>query len=735
MKEIDLRQVLSDTKFFEGYSRFNNETKRYETWEEATTRVMQMHKEFYKDKLSPQLNDLLNEAEEAYKNRLVLGSQRALQFGGEQLLRKHMRLYNCTSTYVDRVQFFGELFWILLCGSGAGFSVQKHHVSKLPMIRPRTKQPKTFIIDDSIEGWAKSVDVLLSSFFIGGGVHPEYEGRRVYFDYSKIRPRGAHISGGFKAPGPEPLQKAISLIEKILIDRAEDGILRPIDAYDISMHIANAVLSGGVRRSATICLFSLDDEDMLKAKIGNWFAENPQRARSNNSVVLKRDEISQERFLEIMKYVKEFGEPGFVFTESYEHTFNPCLEIGMLPKTADGKSGWQGCNLTEINGSKIKTAEDFMKAAKAAAILGTLQAGYTDFEFLGTESKEIFEREALLGCSITGWMNSPKILFDEGLIKQATKIIKDTNKEVAKLIGIRQAARTTCVKPSGNASVLLGTASGIHPEHSKKYIRNIQINKDQEIGNIIKKFNPYMVEESVWSATKSDYVISFPIIPPKESIVKNGLSAVAFLEKVKHVQQTWVEYGTNLDVCVDKTLRHNVSNTVVVKENEWEEVAHYIYDNRKFYCGVSLISDTGDKDYYQAPNTSVLDPKELVTKYGEASFFASGLIVDAVKSGFPNLWEAIRISTYNGDDSSQEMKDNREDWIRRFKKFGKNYFEDDLIKTGYCLKDVYLLHRWSKIQLNYQPMDLENLLIQMKEIDIDTMGAQACSGPLGCEIL
>lgn len=734
IKDRDTRTLLSDTKFFEGYSRYSEENQRFETWSEAVGRVMNMHRKFFTDKISksPELSEYIDEVEKAYGERRILGAQRSLQFGGEQLLRHHMRMYNCVSGHLDRPAFFGDYFYVLLCGSGAGFSVQKHHIEKLPMIRPRTKQPKTHTIEDSIEGWATALNVLLSSYFIGGGTHPEYEGRRVFFEFHKIRKKDAFISGGFKAPGPEPLKKALAHVEELLTSIAEDGIIQPIHAYDICMFTADAVISGGVRRAATICLFSKDDQEMLRAKTGNWMAENPQRARSNNSVVFLRNDVELNEFKEIMEHVKEFGEPGFVFVSSLEHCFNPCVEIGMLPVTKDGKSGLQGCNLVEMNGSKCTTDNDFFDMCRVASILATMQAAYTDFKFVGPETKEIFEREALLGVSLTGWMNNPDILFDIEVLKNGANIVKETNRKIAKLLGINPAARTTCVKPAGNASVLLGTASGIHPEHSKRYIRNIQINKSQEVSDIIRKHNPYMVEESVWSSSKSDNIISFPVIPPKGSIYKDTLNGIEFLEKVKLVQNSWVETGTDESLCVDKTVRHNVSNTVTVRADEWDTVTKYLFDNREYFTGVSLIGESGDKDYFQAPNIEVLSPREMVRKYGEAALFASGLIVDA-NSGFKNLWEATYIAQQDTDDSSQELKDIRADWIRRFIKFADNFFEGDLKRTGYCLKDVYILYKWMKIQINFKDVNMEEHLKLAKMIDIDTMGAQSCfSG--ACEV-
>lgn len=731
-KDMDARSVMSSAKFYESYSRWDDNLERYESWDESVTRVMDMHRDFYKDKMTPELSLLIDEAESSYKLKYALGAQRALQFGGEQLLKHQMRMYNCTSTYADRAAYFQELFYILLCGAGAGFSVQNHHVAKIPDIAERKKQAKGWQVEDSIEGWADSLGVLMSSYFVGGGTRPEFEGRKVYFDISGVRPQGAMISGGFKAPGPEPLRKALDKIEHLIQSLVLKGVTRlsPINVYDISMHAADAVLAGGVRRSATICLFSKDDEEMLTAKTGNWFVDNPQRGRSNNSAVIVRSEITKSEFSNAMKSIKEFGEPGFYFVDNTEHTTNPCVEIGMYPQI-DGESGWQGCNLTEINGGKCTTKEEFFKACRAGAIMGTLQAGYTDFKYLSETSQRIFEREALLGVSVTGWMNNPDVLFDVDIQKTGAEIVKTVNKEVAELIGINQAARTTCVKPSGNASVLLETASGIHAEHSPKYIRHVQMNKDAEVAQLIAKTNPYMIEESVWSTSRTDYCIGFPVISPEGSLYKEDLFGTALLKKVQMVQQNWVEAGTNEHLCADPTVRHNVSNTVTVPEHMWGEVEDYLFENKDYFAGVSFLSGMGDKDFHQAPMTEVLDEDEIVAKYGRGALFAAGLIVDTRK-GFDNLWEATSVAQmpveYQG-----EISDLRAEWIRRFKKFADNYFMKDTKMAEYCLKDVFLCHKWTKIQQNMNHVDFTYQLTTKKFTDIDTMGSAACVGG-ACEI-
>jgi len=326
--EQNTKDMMAQSKFYMGYSRWVEEDKRYESWVESVQRVMNMHREKYKDKMTPALAAAIDYAEEAYKEKLVLGAQRALQFGGEQLFKHNARMYNCSVSHCDRPAFFQEAMYLLLCGCGVGFSVQKHHVNKIPSIQKRSeKRVKVFTVPDTIEGWADAYGVLISSYLTEGATFPEYQGVQVHFDYSLIRPKGAMISGGFKAPGPDGLRESLVKCEKLLQDlvvNSKVAVKIPtIVAYDFVMHMSDAVLSGGVRRSATICLFDKDDQDMLKAKTGNWFAKNPQRGRSNNSVMLIRDELTRDEWRDIMKSVKDFGEPGFIFTDNKEFCYNP----------------------------------------------------------------------------------------------------------------------------------------------------------------------------------------------------------------------------------------------------------------------------------------------------------------------------------------------------------------------------------------------------------------------------
>jgi hypothetical protein len=756
-KEISASKLMADAKFYGDYSRYNEATGTYETWDEAVERVMNMHKEKYVNVLTPELYGIMMDIEKAYKSKLMLGAQRALQFGGAQLMRKNAKIYNCVSSYADRPAFFGEYMWLLLCGAGAGFSVQRHHIAKLPSLQQRNKSVKKFVVPDSIEGWAQAFDVLFSSFFVGGGKHPEYERHPVWFDLSQIRPKGALISGGFKAPGPEPLQKALTQVElllskAVLVDSrsATKGTtiqLRPIEAYDACMYMADAVISGGVRRSATICLFSKDDEEMIKAKTGSWFEDNPQRGRSNNSVMLLRDEVTFEEFQTIMKSVEDSGEPGFIFTDSLEFTFNPCVEIGKLPVTEDGRSGWQGCNLTEINGGQCDNVETFYHACYVASALGTLQAGYTNFEFLGPESKEIFEREALIGVSITGWMNNPHVLFNEEVLRKGAQIVKQTNKEVAAMIGINQAARTTCAKPSGNASVLLETFSGIHGGHAPHTLRHVQMNNEMEILKAFKEHFPEMVEPSVWSTGGTDSVIAFPLVYKEGSMYRSDLMGVKMLEYVKLAQQVWVEEGTNVELCRHPKLRHNISNTISV--DNWEEVTKYLYDNRQWFCGVSLMAASGDKAFPQAPFTEVLTAEEIVAKYGAPAVFASGLVTRALDA-YGDLWKAVSTAQGYGEDLSLPTHENaaKRDWVRQFLKFAANHFPKeplrvspdvtvpmgDADKAGDLLKDVYNLHKWEKIVRGLKDdVDIRDYIGAKQFVDVGTLTAAACSGGV-CEI-
>jgi ribonucleoside-triphosphate reductase (thioredoxin) len=732
------KTMMSDSKFYMGYSRWDDQLNRYENWNESVARVMNMHRQKYAEVMTPELAQLIDFAEQAYCEKLVLGSQRALQFGGSQIFKHEARLYNCSFSYTDRARFFQEAMYLLLCGCGVGFSVQKHHIAKLSQIKaPNKHSAQVFEVEDSIEGWSDAFGVLLASYFVDGGTFPEFAGKNVYFDFTKIRPKGSYISGGFKAPGPDGLARSLDKCRQLLNSivaqaNGETVALRPIHAYDFVMHMADAVLSGGIRRAATICIFSKDDEEMLAAKTGNWRTVNPQRGRSNNSALIVRDELTREEWVKIFGSVKQFGEPGFIFAEDTEMGFNPCVEIGLRAYTEDGRSGFHFCNLTETNGGACYDRETFLRACRAAAILGSLQAGYTNFTYLDPASKEITDREALLGCSVTGWMSNPDTLFNEDNMRDGAHLIREVNQRMAELLGTRPAARCTTVKPSGNASVLLGCASGIHGEHSKRYLRNVQMNKQDAVTELLMTTNPKMCEDSVWSPNKTDVVVSFPLVTNPGSIFKSDLYGVKLLEKIKLCQSVWIEEGTNVDLCVDPRLRHNVSNTVSV--DDWDAVEEYIFQNRKYYAGISLLSTYGDRDYPQAPFTEVFTSEELVEMYGVAAMFASGLIVDGMHAFNDNLWNACDTAMGHGEELTEESKDlTKRDWVRRFGKFAQNYFAGDQTKASYCLKDVYNLHKWEGIERSLKFVDFSMDLNQQKYTEVDTMAAAGCAGG-ACEI-
>ena len=1082
-------QELQNYTFVSKYARWLEDKQRRETWKEAVDRVRNMMHTKY-DEFG--IKDEIDWAYDIMHKKKVLGSQRALQFGGEPILKRHAKIYNCTSSYCDRLRFFQECFWLLLCGSGTGFSVQKHHVAKLPTLEhnPPEGQGTKYVIDDRIEGWADALGVLLSSYFSKPVEEfKQYKNCHILFDYSNIRPKGSSLASGVgKAPGYEPLANGLEKIRALLDRCIANGQkrLRPIDAYDIVMHSSDAVLSGGVRRSASLALFSPDDEEMAKAKTGNWFIDNPQRARSNNSALLLKNETTFEEFDTLMQSVKEFGEPGFIWSESTEMIFNPCVvadstvvtdhgikmvsdlinkgfnaivdgvsypshkgfwktgtkqvielefksgrtlkvtpnhkimtttgwkeasdigfgeqivinnhrsynldsianlnfesqdwkkgyllglflgdgnnsktaaqlkwwgdskeqyrqdaykmlsdvgfinnhhhdkqnttavyssiestqlmdfainkncmigtskklskesvcgswshisgliagyfdadgtvlvnntkgsslrissvqlenlqnlqialnvlgiyskiyknrriegdrclpdgkggtknyfcqsshelvissdniirfakyvpikntnklekiqtivsnykripnrtnftdtlvnkiivgnldvydctvedihafdndtvyvhncvEIGMWPVDEEsGKSGWQGCNLSTINCSSVTDEDDFYERCKAASIIGTLQAGFTKLDYLGEISERIFNREALLGVSLTGTMEKHDLVLTEKVLTKGAKIAVETNKDLAKKIGINQAARVTCLKPEGTSSSMLGTSSGIHPHHAKRYIRHVQANILEAPYQHFKKINPQACEKSSWSANNTDEVIKFPVEVPDGAKLKNQLPAVEMLSIVKDTQKHWVQSGKNKGLCTQEYLSHNVSNTVTVKPDEWEDVTRFIYDNRKYFAGISLIPQSGDKDYPQAPFTTVYTSREIVKEYGDAALWCSGLIELALNAFNNNLWAACDYVSMN--QAKTEDPQDKLLFVTKMKNFAGKYFNSDIKRLTYCMKDVYNWKIYCDLYNSFKKVDYT----QLSETEDNTVGIEeiSCAG-------
>lgn len=583
--------AMSEYVFMSRYSRYIPRRRRRETWNEAVDRVKDMHVKKY-----PNISEDIAWAFEQVREKRVLPSMRSMQFGGEPIEEKNSRLYNCTFSVADRTDFFKDTMYLLLTGCGVGFSVEFQNVNRIPgLTEPSRTDVRHVRVDDSIEGWADTIKELMQSYV---------DGYTVEFNYRSIRKSGSNIRSGGKAPGHVPLRRAIEKIRSILDNAVKrDCRLKPIEVYDIVMFIADAVISGGVRRSATICLFSPDDTEMLDAKTGNWFEENPQRGRSNNSVKLIREETSKEQFMRIFNKQKEFGEPGFYFAGDLKHGTNPCVEIGLNPFLPDGRTGFQMCNLTTINGEKLKTLKDFEIAVKAATIIGTCQAGYTTFPYIGEVTEELCRRESLLGVSITGIMDSPDVTLVPENLRMMSELAVKTNKKFAKLINIPQAARVTCVKPEGSSSLLLNTASGIHPRHAQRYFRRIQANRLDPVYQHFHENNPHACEPSVWSSNGTDDVITFCVEAPLEAITKDDISALELLAIVKLVQENWVLPGTALPDS-SPALYHNVSNTISVKADEWDAVADYIYRNRELFTGISMLADNGSM-YQQAPHEQI----------------------------------------------------------------------------------------------------------------------------------
>ncbi|MFZ5497323.1 MAG: recombinase [Verrucomicrobiota bacterium] len=639
---------LQDFIAISRYARYLPEKRRRETWTEAVHRVRDMHLAHYADRpladavaaaqaageVTPEqvaalgghrtLHAAIRAAFAAVQAREILPSMRSLQFGGEAILGKHARIYNCAFTYLDRLEAFREAFYLLLCGCGVGFSVQRRHVSRLPALAPRREGGPAVrhVIADTIEGWADALHALLENAVAG---------RSVDFDYSLIRPEGAPLrTTGGKAPGPEPLFHSLTRIERI-VRGAAGRRLKTIEAYDILCWAAKAVLSGGVRRSATICLFSVDDADMAAAKTGNWLAENPQRVASNNSAVVVRATATKEQFLRLFEAQKQFGEPGFYFVEDEEYGANPCVEIGLHPRVkldqaaigrlrelghtgplaeGDVLTGVQFCNLATVSAAAADSRPAFRRLCALAALIGTLQAGYTDFHYLSPVSRLITEREALLGVSLCGILDRPELLLDPAVLRDGAAVVKGVNAVIARALGINPAARTTCVKPEGTASLLLGTSSGLHPHHARRYFRRVQANVHDPVYRHFRRFNPHMVEPSVYDLNGRTEVITFPVEGPVFGVYRDELSATQHLAYIRLVQENWVQAGRRHED-YSPGLHHNVSCTVSVKPDEWAAVAEYIWAHRHSFTGVALLQDCGDKVYRQAPREGVATPADI----------------------------------------------------------------------------------------------------------------------------
>ena len=566
-------RILSDITVYMKYAKYIPELKRRETWQELVTRNMEMHIKTY-----PQLEKEIRENYMYVYKKQVLPSMRSMQFAGKPIEISPNRIYNCAFAPVDDWRVFSEIMFLLLGGTGVGYSVQKHHVEVLPEIRkPNKERGRRWLVADSIEGWADAVKVLVKSYFFGGS--------KIEFDFSDIRPKGARlVTSGGKAPGPRPLKECLIKLEGIL-DSKEDGQkLRPIEVHDMVCHIADAVLAGGIRRAALISLFSASDDEMISCKSGAWWETNPQRGRANNSVSLMRHKVNKDYFMDLWKRIEASGagEPGIYLSNDKDWGTNPCCEIALRP--------FQFCNLTEVNVSNVVSQEDYEARVKAASFIGTLQAGYTNFHYLRPIWQRTTEKDALVGISMTGIGSGAVLKLD---MKAAAKVVKEENKRTAELLKINPAARTTTVKPAGTTSLTLGTSSGIHAWHNEYYIRRVRVGKNESIYAHLKQYHPELVEDEYFRPHDTA-VIGIPQKAPEGSILRNE-SPIQLLERVKKVQQEWIKPGHR-----SGSNAHNVSATISIREHEWPAVGEWMWENREYYNGLSVLPYDGGT-YIQAP--------------------------------------------------------------------------------------------------------------------------------------
>lgn len=627
---------LQEYTFHSRYSHYRPDLGRRETWEEAIDRLLDMHRA----KLGPKVEPLLQEVRPALVEQLVLPSMRSLQWGGPAALQHEIRNYNCAFSHIDRPRVFAEFTYVGLCGCGPGFSVQKQHVAKLPKLAYPGAGSFTFVVPDSIEGWAEAVNRLVGSYVPHGGQSQP----RVAFDLCNIRKAGAPVAGGIGiAPGPEVLRDMLADLRTQLDGIVRrGGTIRPIDAFDMLMRISDAIVSGGVRRVATIALFTPDDEDMCNAKVGDWWKTHPYRRNANITAVYLRGSITEEQFRANAERAKQWGEPGILLVDDLDIGVNPCAEILMDPTIIRRvpphaapterqyriiESGWSFCNLTEINGAKCRDSLDLRRAARAAAILGTIQATYTDVGYLTDASREIMQRDALLGVSITGWADMPYGLFtNRRAFRGAARTVLDTNTEVAALLGINEAARATCVKPSGTSSLLLACAYGISRWYARAFLRRIRANKSHPVTAAFCKANPFAVERDAMRPNDPDAVVlSFPMFAAHAQEVGETWRDV--LRDVRYAMESWVKPGGRSDRATKTGLvAHNVSNTLTVPIGEWDEAVNEIWDAREDLTAVSLLSATGELDYTQAPHVEVLSLAELEKRHGAHTVLAASAV-------------------------------------------------------------------------------------------------------------
>jgi len=581
---VNPNKVLSELTVWMKYARYIRDKQRRETWTEICDRNREMHLEKY-----PCLAETINRIyDELVIPKKILPSMRSMQFAGRAIKQQNSRMFNCAYAPIDSIDSFGEIMFLLLGGTGMGYSVQQRHIQQLPSItRPMTGSVEEFVVDDSIEGWGDAVKQLMECYTESGHGYPK-------FDLSHIRPRGAElVTSGGKAPGPEPLRLCLTRVEEILQRHQTGERLTDVEVHDIICHIADAVYAGGIRRAALICLFDRSSIDMLNCKSGAWWENNPQRGRANNSAVLPRGEVSEAEFKQIWAAVEASGsgEPGVYWTNDEDWGTNPCVETALRP--------YQFCNLVEINASDITSEKDLYARVWGATVLGTLQAGYTDFNYLRSCWKENTEKDALLGVSMTG-LASRRLEQLGTNLAQLAQFAKEVNVSFAEKIDINPSARITCIKPAGTTSLTLGTSSGVHAWHDEYYIRRVRVGKQEAIYNFLATNNPELVEDCKFNPTATA-VVSMPQRAPVGSLIRTGETALEMLERVKHIYMNWVLGGH-----ADGINTHNISATISLLPEEWEKVGNWMWHNRDCYNGISVLPFDGGT-YVQAPFETITE--------------------------------------------------------------------------------------------------------------------------------
>ena len=765
------KRALSDYIYQSKYSLYREDLGRKEVWEESVERIYQMHLTHLGIHAPAALQDewfmeQLHEAIDYYKQKKFVGSQRNLQFGGEPVLKSSAKSYNCSYSHCDRLEVFRETEWLLLSGCGCGLSVEQAHVDKLPDLLPLEElleESEVFRIPDSIEGWSDAIHRLLEFFFVPGTTRP-------VFDYTDIRPKGSKIAGRFLAPGPDGLRIALDNIRKLLREAVTAGQRRlsALQCTDIIAHLADSVLSGGVRRSALMILFSPEDEEMVNCKYGDWFSTNPQRARFNMSAALDRGQVAREVYERLFEAMRTSGDPGLYWRDEFGIGCNPCCEIGFRPVDQYGNTGWQVCNLVSINGMCCTTEEEFYKICRCASTLATVQATYMDFAYLSPATRNIIESDPLIGVSIGGIMNNPQVLTNPNILSVGAMQVRQQNAKVARILGINPATRTTCVKPDGTVSLLLGMTSGIHGAYAKRYLRSVEANIEEPNLKAYEEANPKAVQPNIFKPT-TDKKIFFPIEESEETLLRSELAGLKLLEYVKLVQQSWVIPGMT---DMSSPIKNNVSNTVDVPNDQWDVVRDWVWENQDYIAGVTFLSSYGDMDLPQAPMCRVATPEEILREYGVGSMFASGLVVEAIEV-FGDLWKACESAQGRGEQlfvSDQALADYlqkndldeatiteeerkhilatlnaklndkvenlaaKRDIVRRIIKFAGNYCRGDVYKAVNLLKSVNNLHLFELLKKTYKPVDWKMVDFGGKRYaNADEQASQSCVGG-ACEI-